>query len=428
MKAVIECYQPELLEFKERAARHSSRASLVAELSSFKTFGTKTEVSSIGGGKQAVPVFINEFWTSKQRAASSLHEISYRACFKPQLPRFFIERLTGPNQVIYDPFLGRGTSVIEAALLGRRIIGCDVNPLSLILTAPRLRAPNLNEVRSRLAEVDWRFDGDLPEDLLTFYHPETLQEICPLRAHFVARKDDGQISDVDSWIRMVATNRLTGHSTGFFSVYTLPPNQAVSAERQRRINKLRGQTPPRRSVPELIIRKTKTLLQTAADCDRVLLMRAASDALFVTGSSDQTPEIEDGSVDLVVTSPPFLDVVDYAADNWLRCWFNGIDENKIGIWTFREPAQWIAAMERVFAELNRVLKRGSYIAFEVGEVRGGKVRMEELVIPAARSAGLLPVLVLINAQAFTKTSNCWGVTNQIAGTNTNRVVLLRKPR
>ena len=84
-------------------------------------------------------------------------------------------------------------------------------------------------------------------------------------------------------------------------------------------------------------------------------------------------------------------------------------------------------MERVFAELRRVLKPGGYVAFEVGEVRRGKLRMEELVVPAARAVGLIPVFVLINSQLFTKTSNCWGVTNQIAGTNTNRVILLRKP-
>src|SRR5216684_2410741 len=53
-----------------------------------------------------VPAFVNEFWTAKQRQASSLHEVSYRACFKPQLPRFFIERLTQPGEVIYDPFMG----------------------------------------------------------------------------------------------------------------------------------------------------------------------------------------------------------------------------------------------------------------------------------------------------------------------------------
>jgi hypothetical protein len=219
---------------------------------------------------------------------------------------------------------------------------------------------------------------------------------------------------------------LTGHSAGFFSVYTLPPNQALTPQRQQKINEIRQQIPPRRSVPDLIIRKTESLLQTVTEFDRSRLRKAASDAVLLIGSADHTPEIKNNSVDLIVTSPPFLDVVDYATDNWLRCWFNGMDESKIDIWTFRKPEEWVEAMQRVFRELRRVLKGGGYVAFEVGEVRRGKLKMEELVIPAAKAAKLKPVLVLINTQEFTKTSNCWGVKNQVAGTNTNRVILLQK--
>jgi hypothetical protein len=50
----------------------------------------QTIVEEINIDGEKYPVFINEFWTSKQRQASPLHEIAYRACFKPQLPRFFI--------------------------------------------------------------------------------------------------------------------------------------------------------------------------------------------------------------------------------------------------------------------------------------------------------------------------------------------------
>jgi DNA modification methylase len=422
---ILEDQQP-LLFVENRTRRHRSRASFLDELASFRQFRTSTEVRSLGEGEDAVPVFVNEFWTSKQRAASSLHEISYRACFKPQLPRFFIERLTAANDTVYDPFLGRGTTMIEAALLDRRVAGCDINPLSSILTAPRLRPPAIQDVREQLVSIDWNYDDALNQELLTFYHPDTLLEMCALRSYLQSHEANDDRAEVDDWIRMVATNRLTGHSAGFFSVYTLPPNQALTPKRQQRINETRKQIPPRRSVPDLILRKTESLLQTVSEFDRSRLRKAASNALLLTRSSDRTPEIEDKSVDLIVTSPPFLDVVDYATDNWLRCWFNGIDEAKIDIWTFRKPEQWTAAMQRIFGELRRVLKPGGYIAFEVGEVRRGKLRMEELVIPAAKTAKLKPVLVLINTQEFTKTSNCWGVTNQIAGTNTNRVILLQK--
>jgi hypothetical protein len=146
----------------------------------------------------------------------------------------------------------------------------------------------------------------------------------------------------------------------------------------------------------------------------------------VIGASSHTPAIETGSVALAVTSPPFLDVVDYKTDNWLRCWFSGIEASAVPVTLAKQVRAWQAFVRSTLAELNRVLRPGGHVAFEVGEVRGGALRLEEVVIPAGVSAGLEPVLLLINAQPFTKTANCWGVSNNSKGTNTNRVVVLRK--
>ncbi len=398
---------------------------LIKELEAFNEFGSKTLIEEITGiGIKPIPVFINEFWTSKQRAANSLHEISYRACFKPQLPRFFIERLTDPGDLVYDPFIGRGTTLLEAALLGREVVGCDISPLSERLLSPRFTPPTLDQINSRLNEIKFVYNYSIPEGLLEFYHPDTLREICALKKYLSNR--GSKIDSVDAWIRMVATNRLTGHSKGFFSVYTLPPNQAVTVNRQKIINQQRNQKPDYRNVSELIIKKSKSLISKVTSDDKNNLDQFGGRALILTKSSDQTEEIKSNYVSLVVTSPPFLDTVDYATDNWLRCWFNDIDENKIQLWNFKNIVDWRYHMTLVFKESKRILKPGGYVAFEVGEVRGGKVKLEEHVIPAAESAGLEPILVLINSQEFTKTSQCWGVDNLTKGTNTNRIVLLKK--
>jgi hypothetical protein len=385
-----------------------------------------TTASLADGGLARVPTFVNEFWTSRQRAAHSLHEISYRACFKPQLPRFFIDRLTEPGAVVYDPFAGRGTTPLEAALAGRVPVACDINPLSAILVAPRLAPPTVSEVRARLDAIDLSGRVEVPHDLHAFFHPDTLRDIAALRAYLRAREQEGALDGVDRWIRMVAVNRLTGHSPGFFSVYTLPPNQATSVQSQRKINEARNQVPPRRDVRAVILKKTKALLKDLTPADAQALALAARQARLITCAAHHTPEIGGASVDLVVTSPPFLTVVDYERDNWLRCWFCGIDPAAVHLTILRRLDHWQAAMTRVFRELHRVLKPGASVAFEVGEVRKGSIRLEEAVIPSAVAAGLEPVFVLINAQDFTKTANLWGVANNRIGTNTNRVVLLRK--
>ena len=409
----------------------SPQPEILRELRAFRWNGrpTKRAVTSVGLAKSrpiVVETFVNEFWTSKQRAAHSLHEVSYRACFKPQLPRFFIDRFTAPGDVVYDPFMGRGTTVIEAALAGRTAAGCDINPLSAMLAQPRLSPPTVEDVKRRLSTLDLSFATSYPTELEVFYHPDTLREICSLREYLLAREANGSLDAVDRWIRMVAVNRLTGHSPGFFSVYTLPPNQAASAAAQVRINARRGQVPPRRDVRALITAKTQSLL---TDCDaatRATLLRSANRARLLTRPAHSTPQLQKNSVSLVVTSPPFLDVVNYAGDNWLRGWFCGIDTSAVEISMHRKVADWQVAMTAVFRELARVLRPGGHVAFEVGEVRNGKVKLEEAVLPCGVASGLEPLLVVINAQQFTKTANCWGVRNNSGGTNTNRIVVFRK--
>ena len=420
-------HQPDLFPQDPTRARALTPDQFRTAIKEFHQFGKATSVLDFPDPVFEIPVFVNEFWTSKQRAAHSLHEVSYRACFKPQLPRFFIERLTDLGQVVYDPFMGRGTSVVEAALLGRIPVGCDINPLSAILIEPRLHPPTLAQVRDRLGDINLSSDVDTWDELLAFYHPRTLRALTNLRAYLLTRAAQRELDDVDGWIRMVATNRLTGHSKGFFSVYTLPPNQAVSAGAQRKINVARQQTPPERDLVDAILRKSRSLLRTSDQAQRERLRALAAATVLVTGSADHTPSIADASVHLVVTSPPFLDVVDYQADNWLRCWFNGLDAQQVPVWQLKQLENWQARMTHVFSELERVLRPGGHIAFEVGEVRSGKILLEELVVPAAASVGFQPVMVLINDQVFTKTSNCWGVDNLRKGTNTNRIVLLQKP-
>src|SRR5258708_30066987 len=146
------------LEFA-RPVKPNRSANLAEELATFREFGQPTrilatEYEGCQGKTSRVQTFVNEFWTARQRQASSLHEVSYRACFKPQLPRFFIERLTQPGDIVYDPFMGRGTTPLEAALLGRVPYGCDVNPLSAVLTRPRLRPPTLDHIAARLKQID----------------------------------------------------------------------------------------------------------------------------------------------------------------------------------------------------------------------------------------------------------------------------------
>lgn len=396
-------------------APKSSERSIVDELVEFDEFGRKTNVFVSEG----IRYFVNEYWTSRQRQSHNLHEISYRACFKAELPRFFIERMTDVDDRVYDPFMGRGTTLLEAALMGRLAAGNDINPLSRMLVQPRLAPPKLDQIARRLREIDWRRSVPAKNsDLLVFYHYETLAEIESLRSWLIEKETSGKLDPVDMWIRMVAINRLTGHSSGFFSVYSLPPNQAVSVDSQRKINEKRKQVPPRRYVADILLKKSKNLLAEGTP-------NPAIHGPLMTGRASSTPALADNSVDLLVTSPPFLDIVNYKQDNWLRCWFAGIDPDTIAIDHHRTVSEWERFVRDSFVEFVRVTKPGGHIAFEVGEVRGGKVLLERHVVNATKGLPLQLLGVMVNDQEFTKTANCWGVNNNAGGTNTNRIVLFK---
>src|SRR5258708_9498529 len=256
------------------------------QLRQFTFNGTPTLETEAAG----IAYFVNEYWTSAQRQAHNLHEISYRACFKPQLPEFFIDRLTRPGDTVYDPFAGRGTTPLQAALMGCRPVGNDITPLPEMLVRHRLEPVSLHAVAKRLQSIGVGEPSDADDELTVFFHPETLGRIGVIRAWLLERAAKGTIDSVDRWIRMVALNRLTGHSPGFFSVYTLPPNQAASLTAQRKINEKRRQTPPTRDVDAIILKKSRGLLSDGS-------VREHPPALFMTGPADRTPELADSSVD-----------------------------------------------------------------------------------------------------------------------------------
>jgi len=387
-----------------------------------------TQIDFLSLDGQAIPRFINEFWTSKQRQSSSIHEISYRACFKAQLPGFFINLLSEEKDLVYDPFSGRGTTVLEAGLLGRQIIANDINPLSRILSEPRFTVPKIEEVEKRLQEIPMNQGSKAEMDLSMFYHPQTEEEIVSLKEYLEERRKTDQEDYLDRWIRMVATNRLTGHSSGFFSVYTLPPNQAVTPESQLKINQKRKQKTEYRDTKKIILKKTKSLLRNLGQEEKNNLNWAGETALFLTKNANDTKAIKEESVQLTVTSPPFLNIVQYSQDNWLRCWFNSIDDQEIAkkITMSKNIQDWCQVMGGVFRELFRITIWGGWVAFEVGEVRKGSVKLDEYVVPLGLQAGFQCQGIIINRQEFTKTSNIWGINNNSCGTNTNRIILFRK--
>ena len=186
-------------------------------------------------------------------------------------------------------------------------------------------------------------------------------------------------------------------------MYTLPPNQAASIESQRKINARRGQRPEYRDVAQLILRKTCALCGM-----RRRKYPRDSAGFFFQQAVDAPFDYSGPPVALAVTSPPFMDIVNYKRDNWMRCWFVGIDPDAIRITQTRKLAEWKELVRGVLESVAAIACPGSVFAFEVGEIHRGSLLLDRVVAEVAQETTWKPVCVVINEQTFTKTSNMWG--------------------
>jgi DNA modification methylase len=81
---------------------------------------------------------ITTVWSFPERGKWKTHRGNYRGNFAPQIPRNVILRYSNEGDIVLDPMVGSGTTLIEAKLLNRRGIGFDINPDSVELAKRNL--------------------------------------------------------------------------------------------------------------------------------------------------------------------------------------------------------------------------------------------------------------------------------------------------
>ncbi len=108
-------------------------------------------------------------------------------------PETFVEKhlSASPHDgVVFDPFCGRGTTVFQALLQGRKAAGTDVHPVAVCISGAKADPPGYSETRARLTDLrrgfgepkDAGWQGDLGEFFNLCYHPETLMQVRYLRS------------------------------------------------------------------------------------------------------------------------------------------------------------------------------------------------------------------------------------------------------
>lgn len=375
------------------------------------------------GGSKEFEIINNEkifvergqFWTQKQRQGHSLHFVNpYQACFAPQIPRYFIEQFSEKGDFVLDTFCGRGTTILEANCLGRKGIGTDSSPLATFLSKAKLKNVTYEEVEKRLNQIDFSkniFKGY--KEFKDIYDQETYSQLINL-------KEQLKNTSVDNLIKSIILGRLHGHSKSFFSVWTFNVI-SFSKERIKEQSQKRGIKPEFRDVKPRILLKAKTILRDPIPEQPLSKIYPADSRKL---------KIETGSIDLIVTSPPFLNIINYIDDNWLRFWFLDVDREElrkkiVQTANFEEYKKFI---EDSMFEMNRVLKKGKYCIIEVGDVKHNskKIYLDHVIASFAKKTGFKIEKIMINYMQSPKISKAFSRKNHDQGTQTNRCVIMKK--
>ena len=260
---------------------------------------------------------LNFHGENSRYASHDLH--AFAAKFPPQLPRAFIRGLTEPGDSVLDPMMGSGTTVVEALLEQRKGIGLDIDPLAIHLCNVKTTPVDVDEIRDVSTRVINRAN--------------TLLKEITVVDHYLATKFDKQTREfIDYWFNPVTqrelasliiaiqesgNNPITRFLELVFSSIIITKSGGVSRARDLAHSRphLDETKVPKSAIDQFAIKLRKNLTSISK------LKGKSTQSTVIEGDSRQLPFVDE-AIDLIVTSPPYANAIDYIrAHKFSLVWF-----------------------------------------------------------------------------------------------------------
>ena len=321
---------------------------------------------------ESIDILDARLWRGSFNAReSSFHQLSpYVGKLKSGMVRVLIRLYSKPGDSILDPFSGSGVVPLEAVLAGREALANDLSPYAYTLTRGKLEASeNEKQALEQAGSVIEKVEKEAPHEDLThvpewvreFFHPQTLPEI--VAAFRILKKEE------KFFLTACLLGILHHQRPGFLSY---PASHLVPYLR-------RTKYPPEeypgmylyRDLRSRLLAKVQRAYRNPAFTDDW-----ASREYRVWQTNAMKLPIEDGTIDTIISSPPYFGALDYARDNRLRLWFLGCDKWKdLDASLTASQKVYLPQMATCLKEMSRVLKLGGYCVLVLGDVeRDGKSR------------------------------------------------------
>jgi hypothetical protein len=313
----------------------------------------------------------------------------YFAMFPEAFVRRNVLAWSKRDDVVLDPFSGRGTTVFESLVNGRKAIGCDTNPVAACLSKAKADPPKLKDVLLRLGELEkksHRFSTNAPETKNEFFtlcfHEATLRQLL-----FLMKNLEWRTSRVDCFIAALSLGCLHGESHRTQACFSNRMPRTISTKPAYSVRWWQKNEclPPKRDV--------LNILRIAAEYRYVSPVPNIKGRVVegdVRKASSMLRSYKE-KVKLVITSPPYLDITDYHEDQWLRLWFLGGPSKPISgqgkddrhrivdtYWKFLSEA-WIG--------IAPLLQDSAQIVVRIGGTRLGQSELQDGLLSSLNATG-----------------------------------------
>lgn len=301
---------------------------------------------------------------NKQHWGIWLHSVSpYVGRMTPALAHWLIKSSSKKGNTVLDPFCGIGTVCLEADISGRNTIGVDLNPYATLIAKAKFDRRPIEEHLDFLKNLDLDTSNinlsEIDPFIKQYFENETLKEILALKEVLI--KEDRY------FLLACLMGILHGNRPGYLSAWTgciipMPPRKPENPKFD-----------PNKDIPEY----RAVIPRLAAKVRRMYMnpFPMKTDGKIFQKDSRDLNFIEENSVDVICSSPPYYHTLDYVGANRLRLAIMGFNENereKLKEDLIQQRYSYLEEMKKVGKELYRVLKPKSHVLFVLGDVHTTK--------------------------------------------------------
>lgn len=246
----------------------------------------------------------------------SLHK--YPAKFFPELPRWFIKKYSKKNSLIIDPFMGSGTTNVEALLSGRNSYGIDVDPFSRFLTKVKVTPLNQMELIQSKKEL---------LSLIRKYNPSKVQKNkipdFPYRDNWF---NEGILYEL-AYIKQVINNLNTNDDIkDFFNIcfssiirgVSNADNNCTRTVIRKKLNKIVLPSDALTKFIETILLNIPKMIAFSSHCPQNISVNIPENM------DARKIDLKPNTFDLAITSPPYVNAVDYPRTHQLESYWLGM--------------------------------------------------------------------------------------------------------